>query len=204
MPECYVLANSGPSYFMNQPVQNDDHLIWVDLEMTGLDTDRDSILELATVVTDKSLNILAEGPQFAIRHELVRLEAMDDWNRTQHRKSGLWKRVLDSTTDMATAEAQTVDFLLRWVHAGKSPMCGNSICQDRRFLHRLMPRLERFFHYRNLDVSTVKELARRWAPEIGKGFSKESAHTALSDVRDSIAELRYYRQFMGGLGGTAG
>ncbi len=169
--------------------------------MTGLDTREDSILEIATVVTDKSLNILEEGPEFAVRHPLAVLEAMDEWNRNQHRKSGLWQRVLDSTADLATAEALTVDFLARWVPAGKSPMCGNSICQDRRFLHRQMPRLERFFHYRNLDVSTLKELARRWAPEINKGFSKESTHTALSDVRDSIAELRYYRGFMGRLAG---
>jgi len=187
---------------MGQPTAHDDNLIWIDLEMTGLDPGQDSILEIATVVTDKSLNILAEGPEFAIRHELSRLEAMDDWNRNQHRKSGLWQRVLDSTADIATAEALTMDFLVRWVAPGKSPMCGNSICQDRRFLHRLMPRLERFFHYRNLDVSTLKELARRWAPEISKGFNKDSAHTALSDVRDSIAELGYYRQFMGALGGT--
>src|SRR5512140_2451346 len=180
---------------MNQPPPHEDHLIWIDLEMTGLDTDQDSILEIATVVTDKHLNILAEGPEIAIKHELARLAAMDDWNRNQHRKSGLWQRVVDSAIDMATAEAQTMDFLARWVPAGKSPMCGNSICQDRRFLYRLMPRLERFFHYRNLDVSTVKELARRWAPEVSKGFAKDSAHTALSDVRDSIAELRYYRQF---------
>jgi len=128
---------------------------------------------------------------------------MDDWNRNQHRKSGLWQRVVESTIDLATAEARTVDFLAHWVPAGKSPMCGNSICQDRRFLHRLMPRLEKFFHYRNLDVSTLKELSRRWAPEISKGFNKESTHTALSDVRDSIAELRYYRQFMGRLAGDS-
>jgi oligoribonuclease len=186
---------------MREPSIHEDNLIWIDLEMTGLDTDADSILEIATVVTDKQLNILEEGPEFAIRHELARLEGMDDWNRKQHTRSGLWQRVLDSDVDMARAEAGTMDFLNRWVPAGKSPMCGNSICQDRRFLHRLMPRLERFFHYRNLDVSTIKELARRWTPEIGKGFAKESAHTALSDVRDSIAELRYYRQFMGALGG---
>lgn len=186
---------------MSQPFAHEDNLIWIDLEMTGLDTDADSILEIATVVTDKQLNILEEGPEFAIHHGLARLEAMDDWNRKQHSKSGLWERVLDSTVDMAQAEASTMEFLNRWVPAGKSPMCGNSICQDRRFLYRLMPRLERFFHYRNLDVSTVKELARRWAPEIGKGFTKESTHTALSDVRDSIAELRYYRQFMGPLAG---
>jgi oligoribonuclease len=127
---------------------------------------------------------------------------MDDWNRNQHRKSGLWRRVIESQIDIPTAEALTMEFLLQWVPAGKSPMCGNSICQDRRFLHRRMPRLERFFHYRNLDVSTIKELARRWAPEVSRGFTKESAHTALSDVRDSIAELRYYRQFMGRIAGT--
>ncbi|MDR3388290.1 MAG: oligoribonuclease [Rudaea sp.] len=187
---------------MNTAATHEEHLIWIDLEMTGLDTDTDSILEIATVVTDKSLNILAEGQEFAIRHDQERLEAMDDWNRNQHRKSGLWQRVLESRIDMATAEALTLDFLLRWVAPGKSPMCGNSICQDRRFLHRLMPRLEKFFHYRNLDVSTVKELARRWAPELHKGFSKESTHTALSDVHDSIDELRYYRKFMGTLGGS--
>jgi oligoribonuclease len=189
---------------MSSVGMHEDHLIWIDLEMTGLDSDRDSILEIATVVTDKSLNILAEGPQFAIAHEIDRLQAMDEWNRNQHGKSGLWQRVLGSTTDKGMAEAMTVDFLARWVAPGKSPMCGNSICQDRRFLHRLMPRLERFFHYRNLDVSTIKELARRWAPEVYKGFSKDSAHTALSDVRDSIEELRYYRPFMGRLGGGSG
>ena len=189
---------------MTTPAAHEDNLIWIDLEMTGLDPGSDSILEIATVVTDKSLNILAEGPEFAIRHDVARLEAMDDWNRNQHRKSGLWQRVLGSGTDLATAEALTVDFLARWVPAGKSPMCGNSICQDRRFMVRLMPRLEKFFHYRNLDVSTLKELARRWAPELHKGFTKESTHTALSDVRDSIDELRYYRQFMGALAGVAG
>ncbi|MBX3700061.1 MAG: oligoribonuclease [Dokdonella sp.] len=181
-------------------MQDDGNLIWIDLEMTGLDPDADSILEIATVVTDRDLNVLAEGPEFAIVHPLARLEAMDDWNRNQHSKSGLWQRVLDSTVDIASAEARTVAFLHDWVAAGKSPMCGNSICQDRRFLYRLMPRLERYFHYRNLDVSTIKELARRWAPEVARGFSKESAHTALSDVRDSIAELRYYRPFLGRIG----
>ena len=180
---------------------HDDNLIWIDLEMTGLDPDNDSILEIATVVTDRNLEILAEGPEFAVRHDLARLEAMDDWNRNQHRKSGLWQRVLDSNVDMATAEARTVEFLTHWVAPNKSPMCGNSICQDRRFLYRRMPRLEKYFHYRHLDVSTLKELARRWAPDVAKGFSKESAHTALSDIRDSIAELRYYRQYMGRLAG---
>ncbi|WP_266157581.1 oligoribonuclease [Dyella silvatica] len=180
---------------------HDDNLIWIDLEMTGLDTDADSILEIATIVTDKDLLILAEGPVFAIRHPLERLEGMDSWNRNQHRKSGLWDQVLTSVDDHAKAEQATVDFLRRWVPAGKSPMCGNSICQDRRFLHRQMPRLERYFHYRNLDVSTLKELARRWSPVIGKGFNKDSAHTALSDIRDSVEELRYYREHMGELGG---
>lgn len=185
------------------PLVHEDNLIWIDLEMTGLDTDTDSIIEIATVVTDRELNVLAEGPEFAIRHDEARLLAMDDWNRNQHRKSGLWQRVLDSQVGLGEAEALTVEFLTRWVPPGKSPMSGNSICQDRRFLHRLMPRLERYFHYRNLDVSTIKELARRWAPEVHRGFTKEAAHTALSDVHDSIAELRYYRPFMGRLGGTA-
>ncbi|WP_266171099.1 oligoribonuclease [Dyella subtropica] len=185
---------------MNQA--NDDNLIWIDLEMTGLDTDNDSILEIATIVTDKDLNILAEGPVFAVHHPMEQLEAMDAWNRNQHRKSGLWEQVLSATDDHIAAEQATLEFLRAWVPAGKSPMCGNSICQDRRFMHRQMPRLERYFHYRNLDVSTLKELSRRWSPSIGKGFSKESAHTALSDIRDSIDELRYYRQYMGALGGA--
>ena len=176
-------------------------LVWIDLEMTGLDTDRDSILEIATVVTDSRLNVLAEGPEFAIAHPVAVLEAMDDWNRNQHGRSGLWKRVVESQVTLGQAEAQTVAFLNEWVPAGASPMCGNSICQDRRFLHRLMPRLEKYFHYRNLDVSTLKELARRWAPQVLNAVSKEAAHTALSDVRDSIAELRHYRQHMGPLSG---
>ena len=181
---------------------HEDNLIWIDLEMTGLDPLHDSILEIATIVTDKDLNVLAEGPEFALAHPVERLETMDDWNRNQHRKSGLWQRVVDSSIRLETAEALTVEFLAQWVPVGKSPMCGNSICQDRRFLVRLMPRLERYFHYRNLDVSTIKELARRWAPDISRGFAKESTHTALSDVRDSIAELRYYRPFMGRLAGV--
>lgn len=184
-------------------VPSEEHLIWIDLEMTGLDPQNDSILEIATVVTDKHLNILAEGPELAIHHPLERLEAMDDWNRVQHRKSGLWQRVLDARVDIAAAEALTIDFLAEHVAAGRSPMCGNSICQDRRFMARLMPRLERFFHYRNLDVSTIKELCRRWAPSLSAGFTKDAAHTALADARDSVAELRYYRQFMGRLGGHA-
>ncbi len=178
-----------------------DRLIWIDLEMTGLDTDTDSIIEIATIVTDSRLEILAEGPELAIHHPLPTLEAMDEWNRNQHRQSGLWKRVVDSQVTLGQAEAQTVAFLVQWLPAGASPMCGNSICQDRRFLHRQMPRLEKFFHYRNLDVSTLKELAKRWAPSVAAGVTKQSSHTALSDVRDSIDELRHYRKFMGELSG---
>jgi len=178
-----------------------ENLIWIDLEMTGLDPDADSIIEIATLVTDGQLNILAEGPEFAIRHPLARLEAMDEWNRNTHGRSGLWDRVLASDVDMAQAEARTIDFLSAWVPAGKSPICGNSICQDRRFLVRHMPRLEKYFHYRNLDVSTLKELARRWSPSLLSGFSKAGAHTALSDIRESVQELAYYRQAMGRLGG---
>ncbi|MBB3274438.1 MULTISPECIES: oligoribonuclease [Pseudoxanthomonas] len=180
---------------------NNDRLIWIDLEMTGLDTGGDSILEIATVVTDSQLNVLAEGPELAIAHPLEALEAMDDWNRNQHRKSGLWQRVLDSQVSLGQAEALTVAFLNEWVPANASPMCGNSICQDRRFLHRLMPRLEKYFHYRNLDVSTLKELARRWAPPVLEGVRKQAAHTALSDVRDSIEELRHYRKHLAELAG---
>jgi oligoribonuclease len=181
--------------------QKEQRLIWIDLEMTGLDSDNDSILEIATVVTDAQLEILAEGPELAIRHPLERLEAMDEWNRNQHRKSGLWQRVLEQGVDLAEAEQRTLDFLAQWLPANASPICGNSICQDRRFLYRCMPRLEAYFHYRNLDVSTIKELARRWAPDVLAGVRKESKHTALSDIRDSIAELRHYRAAMGRLGG---
>lgn len=177
----------------------DGRLIWIDLEMTGLDTDHDHILEIATIVTDAELNLLAEGPELAIKQSLDTLEAMDDWNRNQHTRSGLWRRSLEEGVGLAEAEARTLDFLGQWLSPGRSPMCGNSICQDRRFLHRQMPRLEKFFHYRNLDVSTVKELARRWAPQVLGGFTKHSAHTALSDVRDSIDELRHYRRYMAAL-----
>ena len=171
-------------------------LIWIDLEMTGLDTRRDSILEIATVVTDSELQVLAEGPVFAIGHDAAVLEAMDEWNRNQHGGSGLWRRVLEEGVSLADAERNTLAFLREWVPAGISPMCGNSICQDRRFLHRQMPELEAYFHYRNLDVSTLKELARRWAPEVLADVSKKAAHTAMSDVHDSIEELRHYRRHM--------
>ena len=181
--------------------QKEQRLIWIDLEMTGLDTDNDSILEIATVVTDAQLEVLAEGPELAIAHPPARLEAMDEWNRNQHRKSGLWQRVLEQGVPMEEAEQRTLDFLAQWLPANCSPICGNSICQDRRFLYRCMPRLEKYFHYRNLDVSTIKELARRWAPDILNGVRKDAKHTALSDIQDSIAELRHYRAAMGKLGG---
>ncbi len=170
------------------------NLIWIDLEMTGLIPERHRIIEIATLVTDGQLNILAEGPMLAIHQSDAELAAMDEWNTNQHGKSGLTQRVRESRLREADAEQQTLEFLSKWVPAGKSPMCGNSICQDRRFLARSMPALEKHFHYRNLDVSTVKELCLRWAPEIAKGFTKESKHLALDDIRDSVEELRYYRQ----------
>jgi oligoribonuclease len=169
------------------------NLIWIDLEMTGLDTENDTIIEIATIVTDKHLNELAEGPVMAIGQEQAVLDTMDDWNTRQHGDSGLTGRVLESAISARQAELATLDFLSQWVEAGASPMCGNSICQDRRFLAREMPELERFFHYRNLDVSTLKILATQWAPEVADGFDKESTHRALADIRDSIAELAWYR-----------
>jgi oligoribonuclease len=182
--------------------QSPQHLIWIDLEMTGLDPDNDQILEIATLVTDQDLTELACGPELAITTDLAKLEAMDDWNRTHHARSGLWQRALNSTVSLAQAQAQTLAFLRDWVPERVSPICGNSICQDRRFLARGMPQLEQYFHYRNLDVSTLKELAKRWAPQVFEGFSKTGAHLALSDIRESVAELRHYRQFMGVLGGA--
>jgi oligoribonuclease len=180
---------------------HEQRLIWIDLEMTGLDPDTDSIIEIATLVTDPDLVVLAEGPSLAIRHPVERLQAMDEWNRSTHGKSGLWDRVVASDVDMAEAEAMTLAFLQQWVPAGKSPICGNSICQDRRFLVRCMPTLERYFHYRNLDVSVLKELSRRWSPALLDGFHKTGAHTAMADIRESVAELAYYRQHLGRLGG---
>lgn len=170
------------------------NLIWIDLEMTGLDTGKDYIIEIATVVTDSALNILEEGPVIAIHRDDIVLNAMDDWNKNQHSKSGLLGRVRASQYNESQAEKLTLEFLAKRVPPRSSPMCGNSICQDRRFLARCMPELERYFHYRNLDVSTVKELARRWAPSVYSGFTKESSHLALDDIRDSIDELRYYGQ----------
>ena len=176
-------------------IDKESNLIWIDLEMTGLSPDTDRIIEIATIVTDAHLNILAEGPVFAVHQKDTVLNGMDEWNTRQHGQSGLTERVRRSTVTESEAEAATIEFLSRFVDPRKSPMCGNSICQDRRFLYRTMPKLEGFFHYRNLDVSTIKELARRWRPEIMQGMSKQSAHLALEDIRDSIAELRYYREY---------
>lgn len=175
--------------------QDADNLIWIDLEMTGLDTQRDAIIEIATVVTDKHLNILAEGPVLAIYQPEETLAAMDSWNQKQHGQSGLIERVRNSSINEAEAERQTMEFLQKWVPANQSPMCGNSICQDRRFMARLLPKLEAYFHYRNLDVSTVKELAARWKPELQKNFEKQNTHLALDDIIESIQELRYYREY---------
>jgi oligoribonuclease len=173
-----------------------DNLAWIDLEMTGLRPDADRIIEIATIVTDRDLNVLAEGPVIAVRQDDATLELMDDWNRRTHGASGLMRRVRESRIGEAEAERLTLEFLETWVPAGTTPMCGNSICQDRRFLARWMPALERFFHYRNLDVSTLKELARRWAPGVLAGVAKSNTHQALDDVRDSIAELRHYRRHL--------
>lgn len=170
-----------------------DNLIWIDLEMTGLDTDNDAIIEIATVVTDSSLQVLAEGPVIAIQQPEAVLEGMDEWNTRHHGDSGLIDRVRASRYTEVRAEAETLAFLELHVPPSASPMCGNSICQDCRFLARCMPRLEAYFHYRNLDVSSLKELARRWAPTVLSGFSKEASHRALDDIRESIAELRHYR-----------
>lgn len=175
-------------------MKSSENLIWIDLEMTGLKPETDLIIEIATIVTDKYLNVLAEGPVFAVRQSAAALDAMDEWNRKQHGGSGLSARVLASDVDTARAERETLQFLEAYVERGRSPMCGNSICQDRRFLARLMPSLERFFHYRNLDVSTLKELAQRWAPHVAQAFQKSSTHLALDDVRESIRELQFYRE----------
>lgn len=175
-------------------MQNPQNLIWIDLEMTGLDPDSDVIIEMATIVTDSELNTLAEGPVIAIHHSDEVLSRMDEWNTRTHGASGLTQRVRESKVSMAEAEAQTIAFLELWVPKGKSPICGNSICQDRRFLYRHMRNLENYFHYRNLDVSTLKELAARWAPDVRDSFKKGNTHLALDDIRESIAELRHYRE----------
>ena len=176
---------------------SDNNLIWIDLEMTGLDPDTDVIIEIATIVTDDQLNVLEEGPMIAVHQSDAILDGMDEWNTRQHGNSGLVERVKNSKCNEAQAEAETMAFLEKYVPKGKSPMCGNSICQDRRFLYRSMKTLEDFFHYRNLDVSTLKELSRMWAPaEIHKGFKKHGSHLAMDDIRESIAEMAYYREHL--------
>lgn len=175
-------------------MKNDNNLIWIDLEMTGLDTDNDCIIEIATIITDSELNILEEGPVVAIHQADSILDGMDEWNTRQHGGSGLTERVKASDDTEQTATDKTLEFVSRYVDMNKSPMCGNSICQDRRFMHRCMPELEKYFHYRNLDVSTIKELVKRWKPEVAKGFQKSSEHLAMQDIRDSIAELKFYRE----------
>ena len=175
---------------------NDNNLIWIDLEMTGLDTMQDVIIEIATLITNPNLEILAEGPIIAIHQPDALLNAMDDWNTKQHGQSGLTDRVKNSKIETAMAEKMTIDFLAQWVPAGKSPMCGNSICQDRRFMARLMPNLEAYFHYRNLDVSSIKILAQHWKPSVFENLKKDSNHLAMDDIKDSVAELRHYREHL--------
>jgi oligoribonuclease len=185
-------APATPTATAQRP--NDMNLVWVDMEMTGLDPDTDRIIEIAVVVTDMHLNVLAEGPVFAIHQSDETLDKMDNWNKGTHGKSGLIDRVRASTVTEADAEVALIAFLKNFVPANKSPMCGNTICQDRRFMARGMPKLEAFFHYRNLDVSTLKELCRRWKPELASGFKKHQKHTALADIIESVEELKYYRE----------
>jgi len=185
-------APATPTAAAQRP--NDMNLVWVDMEMTGLDPDTDRIIEIAVVVTDMHLNVLAEGPVFAIHQSDETLDKMDNWNKGTHGKSGLIDRVRASTVTEADAEVALIAFLKNFVPANKSPMCGNTICQDRRFMARGMPKLEAFFHYRNLDVSTLKELCRRWKPELASGFKKHQKHTALADIIESVEELKYYRE----------
>ena len=193
--ESNVQANETTSVAPVKPAKpNEMNLIWVDMEMTGLDPDTDKIIEVAVVVTDMQLNVLAEGPVFAIHQSDEVLDKMDAWNKGTHGRSGLIDKVKASTVTEADAEKALIEFLKAYVPAGKSPMCGNTICQDRRFMFRGMPKLEAFFHYRNLDVSTLKELCRRWKPALSSGFKKHQKHTALADIIESIEELKYYRE----------
>jgi len=192
------VRKSGPEKIMSQPPTprpNETHLIWVDMEMTGLHPETDRIIEVAVVVTDSELEPVACGPVLVIHQPDEVLDAMDQWNRATHGRSGLIDKVRASELSEADAQRRLVDFLALHVPAGKSPMCGNSICQDRRFMARYMPELESWFHYRNLDVSTIKELCKRWMPEVARAFAKRSAHTALADIEESIDELRHYREF---------
>lgn len=175
-------------------LKSDDNLVWVDMEMTGLSPDTDRVLEIAVIVTDAKLEILAEGPVVVLHQEDAVLDKMDAWNKGTHGRSGLIDKVKASTVDEAQAEEALLVFMRQWVSKSKSPMCGNTICQDRRFMARWLPRLEGYFHYRNVDVSTLKELARRWRPEVVEGFKKQQAHTALADIRESIDELKHYRE----------
>ena len=187
-----ILSAQGLCY--NHPMDKKQHLIWIDLEMTGLIPESDRIIEIATIVTNKDLQTIAEGPVLAIHQSSETMEKMDDWNQHHHGVSGLIERVRLSLSNESDAEQATLKFLSEYSEPGFSPMCGNSICQDRRFLARYMPELEAFFHYRNLDVSTVKELAKRWRSDIADGIKKQSSHQALDDIRDSISELQFYRE----------
>jgi oligoribonuclease len=189
MPAPYSVAATGA----NSVAQNDTHLVWIDMEMSGLEPDTDSVLEVALIVTDKDLNLVEEGPVLVVHQSDAVLDAMDNWNKGTHGKSGLIDKVKASPFSEAEVEAQMIEFMKKHVGERKSPMCGNSICQDRRFLARHMPKLEAYFHYRNLDVSTLKELAARWRPELKDGFKKANSHTALADIQESIEELKYYR-----------
>lgn len=193
---CLISKTTREMQMTDQSTEMDKKqtLIWIDLEMTGLFPETDLIIEIATLITDAQLNIIAEGPVFAVHQSDAALAAMDDWNQRTHGNSGLIDRVKASTINAAEAERQTLEFLEQYSERGASPMCGNSICQDRRFLARYMPQLESFFHYRNLDVSTVKELAKRWVPDVAKGLNKQSSHQAMDDIKDSVSELTYYRE----------
>ena len=175
------------------PAVDENRLLWVDMEMSGLSPESDRVLELAVVITDAELNVVAEGPVIVVHQDDSVLDKMDSWNRSTHARSGLISRVRESRVDEAAAQRQMLEWVARYVPAGRSPMCGNSICQDRRFMARWMPQLEAFFHYRNLDVSTLKELARRWKPEVFRSFEKKSRHEALADIYESIEELKHYR-----------
>jgi oligoribonuclease len=189
-------SDTSAAAYGRHPSYDESNLVWIDMEMSGLNPDSDRVLELAAVVTDAALTVIAEGPVLVLHQTERVLAGMDSWNTATHGRSGLTQKVRDSGLDEPGAEQSMIEFLVRHVPAGKSPMCGNSICQDRRFMARWLPRLEAFFHYRNVDVSTLKELGRRWAPEVVRSFDKRSRHEALSDIYESIDELRHYRQHL--------